>query len=145
MPDNTSPAAASSPVPRRYPGRRWLLVGIGLAFLGIVGYVVQMSLERLVMPWYLPASGTLAIVLAAFSLWQARSVWRWLGLVFVLLVAGADWFLMLSTRLPEYTGPVEIGKPMPAFETARADGTSFTQRDLNGDQNSVLVSFRGRW
>ena len=25
------------------------------------------------------------------------------------------------------------------------DGTSFTQRDLEGEQHSVLVFFRGRW
>jgi hypothetical protein len=27
----------------------------------------------------------------------------------------------------------------------RADGSPFTQRDLEGDQNNVMVFFRGRW
>lgn len=146
MPDNTSTAdVPSAPVLHRYPGRRWLLLGIGVTLLGIAGYIAQMALEQLVTPWYMPVSGTLAVILVAFSLCQARSVWRWLGLVFVLFVAAADWFLILGSRLPEYAGPAEVGKPMPAFQTTRADGTPFTQHDLKGDQNSVLVSFRGRW
>ena len=63
----------------------------------------------------------------------------------VLALAGFQWTFLFLVRLPEYTGPVAVGQPFPAFTTQRADGTSFTQRDLAGEQNNVLVFFRGRW
>ena len=79
------------------------------------------------------------------SLSQARTVWRVLALLLVMLFAGAEWMFMYKERLPAYTGPVATGRPFPAFATTRADGTPFTQRDLQGDSNNVLVFFRGRW
>jgi hypothetical protein len=93
----------------------------------------------------------LGVVFVAASLWQARTVWRVLGLVLVVLVAGAGWTFLLSptefggTRLPAYAGPVAVGQPFPAFATTRADGSPFTQGDLEGHRNNVLVFFRGRW
>ncbi len=63
----------------------------------------------------------------------------------VVLVAGATWAFLLATRLPAYTGPIAVGQPFPVFTTMRADGTVFTQRNLQGGPNSVLVFFRGRW
>ncbi|MGH7134334.1 MAG: hypothetical protein ACREHD_01255 [Pirellulales bacterium] len=97
------------------------------------------------MPWYLPITATLGAALIVAALWQARTVWRVLLLVVVLLLAGAEWMFILATRLPPYTGRVAIGQPFPPFTTKRADGTEFTDRDLLGDQTTVLVFFRGRW
>jgi cytochrome oxidase Cu insertion factor (SCO1/SenC/PrrC family) len=111
----------------------------------VVAYIVQIRAHRLTAPWYLPIAATIGLGLVAVSLWRARSVWRVLALVLVVLVAGAAWTFLLGTRLPPYTGPVAVGRPFPAFETVRADGTPFTQRDLQGKQNSVMVFFRGRW
>jgi cytochrome oxidase Cu insertion factor (SCO1/SenC/PrrC family) len=122
-----------------------LLLGPALAVLGIVGFVVQMSQQRLWAPWYMPALATLGVVLVAVSLWQRRTVWRILALVVVVLLAGAEWAMLYAMRLPPYTGPVAVGRPFPAFATTRADGTPFTQHDLEGDQSTVLVFFRGRW
>jgi hypothetical protein len=122
-----------------------LLLGLGIAALGLIGYAVQLSVQRLTAPWYMPAAATLGVALVLASLWQRRTVWRVLALVFVLLLAGAEWAFMLTTRLPAYAGPVAAGQPFPAFTTTRADGTPFTQGDLEGDQNTVLVFFRGRW
>ena len=48
-------------------------------------------------------------------------------------------------RLPPYAGPIAVGQPFPAFETTRANGASFGQRDLAGDKKNVLIFFRGRW
>jgi hypothetical protein len=137
----TPPVAA----PRPFPGR--LLPALGLAFsaLGLLGYVVQLARQHLAAPWYMPALGTLGVVCVAVALWQRRTAWRWLSLVLVLLVAGAEWTFLLGTRLPPYTGPVAAGQPFPAFTTTRADGTPFTRRDLEGGQDNVLVFFRGRW
>jgi hypothetical protein len=96
-------------------------------------------------PWYMPIAATLSVFLIVVALWRARSVWRILALLLVVLLAGAEWAFMLETRLPAYTGPVATGQPFPEFTTMRADGAAFTQRDLEGDQNNVMVFFRGRW
>ncbi len=143
-----SPAAADAAdqtTPRRTPGRRSLLLGLVLAALGIIGYVVQLRLHRLMTPWYMPLLATLGALLVVNSLWQKCSVWRGLALLLVALLAGAQWLFLLTLKLPEYAGPVAVGQPFPAFATTRADGTPFTQRDLGGDRADVMVFFRGRW
>jgi hypothetical protein len=137
----TAPAAA----PSRRPGRLILVLGIALAVLGVIGYVLQIRAQRLTTPWYMPIAATVGVALLVFSLWQGRSVWRVLALLLVALLAGAEWAFLLMTRLPPYTGPIAVGKPFPAFSTSRADGTPFTQSHLKGEQTSVLVFFRGRW
>jgi hypothetical protein len=125
--------------------RRILLLGVALTLVGIAIYAIQIAARRLTMPWYLPTSATVGALLVAVSLWRARSVWRVALLLLLLLLAGAEWAFLLATRLPPYTGPIAVGKPFPAFTTTRADGTPFTQRDLQGDTKNVLVFFRGRW
>lgn len=135
--------ATASPSPK--PGRLLVFIGLALGLLGIVGYAVQLWMQRLSTPWYMPIAATLGVVLVVASLWQARSVWRALALVLVVVLAAADWGLVLRSRLPAYAGPVAADQPFPAFATARADGTPFARRDLDGDQNSLFVFFRGRW
>jgi hypothetical protein len=135
-------ASLSRPRP---PGRLFLAAGLGIAGLGVLGYVVQLWLGRLRAPWYLPISGALAVLLVVLALWQARTVWRFLGLGLLGLLAAVEVGVLVKARLPDYTGPVKVDEPFPAFEVARADGTRFTQRDLVGDKNSLLVFFRGRW
>lgn len=133
-------------LPRRAGGRAWLLLGLAVAVLGVLAYVGQVAgLRLLAMPWYLPFTGTLAVILVIRALWEARSVWRILALVFVLLLTGMEWMVVFAGRLPGYTGPIAVGKPFPVFTTLRADGTPFTERDLGGDHNEVIVFFRGRW
>jgi hypothetical protein len=136
---------AESAVRRCNPGRAYLVLGLVLAALGIVGYATQLWAQRLWTPWYLPIAGTLAVVCIVISLWKARTLWRVVVLVVVGLLAGAEWTMLAALRLPEYTGPVKDAQPFPAFATVRADGKAFTQRDLAGDHNDVLVFFRGRW
>jgi hypothetical protein len=122
-----------------------MLLGLGLALLGVALYVVQISLERLMAPWYLPAFALLGVILVARSLWRRRTLWRILALAAVVLLAAAEIAMLVALRLPAYTGPVAAGKTFPVFETKKADGTAFTNRDLVGDQTSALVFFRGRW
>ena len=126
-------------------GRSLALIGVGLAILGLASYIALVAAQRLIMPWYLPITATLGVAIVVASLWQARTVWRIVALVVVLLLAGAEWTFLLATRLPPYMGPVAVGEPFPAFTTTKADGTPFTDRDLQDDQTSVLVFFRGRW
>jgi hypothetical protein len=137
----------SSPIatPGRSRGRLLLLSGLGLAVLGVVAYVVQLSLQRLMMPWYMPTLALLGVALVLMSLWKRRTAWRMLALLVVVLLAGAEFAVLHALRLPPYTGPLAVGRPFPAFEARRADGTPFTQDDLTGDRHQVLVFFRGRW
>jgi len=122
-----------------------LLVGLGLAVLGVLGYVVQISLQRLMTPWYMPILGLLGVVLVALAWAQKRTVWRVFALLAVVLLTGAEFAFLYAVRLPPYTGPIAEGSPFPAFETTLSDGRQFTQRDLISDRSSVLVFFRGRW
>jgi hypothetical protein len=138
-------ATSSAAAPRPFSGRLLLGLGLGLAALGIVGYAAQVASQRLTTPWYVPGASTLGAVCLVLSLWQQRTVWRVLALVLVLLLAGAEWAFLLKARLPAYAGPVAEGRPLPEFATTRADGTSFTRHDLEGDRDNVMVFFRGRW
>ena len=137
----------SSPIarPDRSRGRLLLLFGLGLAVLGVAAYVVQMFLQRLMFPWYLPALALLGVVLVVMSLWRRRTLWRGLALLAVVLLAGAELAVLNGMRLPPYAGPIAVGRPFPPFAANQADGTPFTQNDLTGDQHHVLVFFRGRW
>jgi hypothetical protein len=135
----------SDVTPRPSSGRLLLFLGLGLAVLGVAAFAVQIWAQRLIPPWYVPISATLGAVLLVVSLWRRRTVWRVLALVLVTLLAAGEWVMLMGMRLPAYTGPVAEGKPFPAFKTARADGSPFTQDDLAGDKKTVLVFFRGRW
>jgi hypothetical protein len=137
----------SSPIatPNRSSGRLLSLLGLGLAVLGVIGYVVQLSLQRLMFPWYMPALALLGVVLVVLSLWQRRTLWRGLALLAVVLLAGAELAGLYAVRLPPYEGPLAIGRPIPAFAAKQADGTPFTHDNLTGAQHHVLVFFRGRW
>jgi hypothetical protein len=136
---------ATADAPRHLRGRFLVLLGLLLAVLGIAAYIVQISLQRLWAPWYVPTLATLGALLVLVSLFERRTAWRFLALVVVVLLAGAEWAIILAERLPAYKGPIAVGQPFPAFQTSRADGTPFTERDLTGKENNVLVVFRGRW
>jgi hypothetical protein len=132
--------------PPHAPGRALAAVGLALPFLGVVGYAGQLAAQRLTAPWYLPVAATLGVVCHALALWQHRTVWRGLGLLLAVLVCGAAWlFLLAAAPLPAYAGPLAEGKTFPTFATTRADGRAFTNSDLIGDRDTVMVFFRGRW
>ena len=71
-------------------GRLLMLPGLGLAALGIAAYVLQLWLQRLSVPWYMPALALLGVALVAASLWERRTVWRVLALVVVVLLGGFE-------------------------------------------------------
>jgi hypothetical protein len=125
----------------------WLLapLGFGLAVAGVVAYVVRFSFQRLEAPWYMPALALLGVLLVSVSLIEKRTIWRGLALVALLLLAGLEIAFLNAMRLPAYAGPVAAGRPFPAFEAKRADGSLLTQGDLLGEQGNLLVFFRGRW
>jgi len=130
---------------KRYLGRRYLWAGIVLAILGPVAYALLIWDGRLFTPWSVPIVGTLGVVLVFTALAYARSVVRVLALVLVGVLAAGEWTLLLKfARLPAYAGPVEVGKPLPPFETRLADGSRFEPANFTGKQNTLLVFFRGR-
>jgi hypothetical protein len=101
---------------------------------------------RLDTPWYAPALATAGAGLVLLSLWRRPTAWRVLALILVGLLAGSEWWFLLGhSRLPAYTGPLAKGTPFPEFRAARADGTPFTRADLEGEHDTALVFFRGRW
>jgi hypothetical protein len=126
-------------------GRILLFSGHGLAYVGVVAYMLQISSQRLMVPWYMPIMALLGAALVALSLWKKRTTWRALGFVVVVLLAGTEIAFLFAMRLPPYVGPISVGRPFPAFEAKRADGGPFIQNDLIGDRHEVLVFFRGRW
>jgi hypothetical protein len=95
--------------------------------------------------WSAPVLGTLGAALIILALMRSRSIWRWTAAVVFTLLAGFWWLALVAMSLPPYTGPVKNGDTFPAFATTLADGSPFTQDDLKGDQNTVMVFFRGHW
>jgi hypothetical protein len=130
---------------RRSSGVVFLALGLLLPVLGIAGYAAQLSQQHLTTPWYMPIAATLGAVLVAVSMWKSPGILRGIALLLVVVIASGEWALLMKLRLPQYKGPIAAGKPFPAFTTMRADGSSFTQRDLEGPKDHVLVFFRGRW
>lgn len=142
--ESASPVTAS-PVSA---ARRWplFLLGVLLFFAGPVLYAVEVWIGRLAMPWYLPILATVGVLFMIASVWQRGGILRISGLVLFGLLCGAVWFFVLiASRTPDYVGPAQPGKKVPAFMTKLADGKTFTQHDLEAGNRSVLLFFRGRW
>jgi hypothetical protein len=136
---NTLP---SQRLPRQWP---LFLAGLLLFAAGPVAYIVQVQLEYLIMPWYVPILASVGVLLMALSVWQRGGLWRNVGTVFFLLLCAGEWFMLLATTAPQYTGPAQTGRKVPAFATTLADGSSFTDRDLQNGTPALLLFFRGRW
>jgi hypothetical protein len=136
---------STNALPSRSGGRLLALAGLIVPVVGVVAYAIQFSLQRLVWPWYVPAAALLGVALVVASLWRQRTVWRVLALVVVVLLAGFEFMAFSALRLPPYTGPIAVGRPFPAFDARRADGTHFSQNNLVGDEHHAIVFFRGRW
>ncbi len=139
------PTNATNPDPRR-SGRAFFWAGVFLCLLGPTLFAVEFALKHLAVPWYSPALATLAVLCLLASVVRRRTVSRWAALVFVALFAAIQWYgLAVIIKLPEYKGPVRVGKSIPAFQGNRSDGSAFTNSELKGDRRHVLVFFRGRW
>jgi hypothetical protein len=107
--------------------------------------LLTFAAKILITPWYAPVLGTLGVALIILALMRSRSIWRCTTAAIVTLIVGFQWYVLLAMRLPVYTGPVKDGEPFPAFATTLADGSAFTQDDLQGNQSTVMVFFRGHW
>ncbi len=138
-------SSATPPVSASSSGRGLLLLGLACPFLGMAIYAFQLHAAHLFTPWYVPAVSLVGLVFVYQAIRRRKVLWRRLAFALVALLFSLQLAFLLLVRLPAYTGPLEIGKPFPVFQTLRADDTPFTQADLPGAQNTVLVFFRGRW
>jgi hypothetical protein len=130
----------------RHPGRVLLALGILVAVAGPVIYAAQLRVKVLTAPWYVPILATVGVVLLLMALIRSRSVVRWAAVVLFTCFAAATWvFMLFLMNAPAYNGPVKAGQPFPPFTTTLADGSPFDQDSLKGDQNTVMVFYRGHW
>ncbi len=132
--------------PPKAGGRLLLWMGLLAAVLGIVAYQVQMTAAKLTTPWYVPALASVGTALILLSLLRRRTAWRVVALLFVGFIAAGEWWFLLSfARLPADTGRIAVKQQLPEFTAFRTDGTEFTRDSLKGEQDTVLVFFRGHW
>lgn len=130
----------------RHPGRSLLLLGVLFVVAGpALLFVLMFGVKLLTTPWYAPVLGTVGVALILVALKRSRSIWRWTVAVLFTLFVGAQWWALYAMCTPAYTGPVKGGQPFPTFASTLADGAAFTQDDLKGDQNTVMVFYRGHW
>jgi hypothetical protein len=138
----TEAPAVSAP-PRRRP---LFLAGILIFLLGIGLYIVQLRMKSFVVPWYTPILATVGLGLMVLSLRQRRGILRIGTLILFVLLCGFEWFfLLVATKVPAFTGPAQPGAKLPVFAATLADGTSFTNADLEKGAPSVLLFYRGHW
>ena len=128
-------------------GRACVWMGLAAVLLGTVIFAVQLlGFKRLFVPWYLPALMSVGAILLGVSLLQRRSIVRLVALLLVGALAGFEWYFFASvSRLPEYAGSGQAGTKIPDFQTALADGRSFSAGDLRDGRATVLTFYRGRW
>src|SRR5262249_38607275 len=130
------------------PPRRpaYFLSGVVLLLLGPLLYILQFMQKQLVVPWYAPILGTLGVLLMLLSVWRRPGVLRIAGLFLFVLFCGFEWyFVAVASKLPAYAGPAQANRKIPSFATSLANGTTFTDKDLQNGTPTVLTFFRGRW
>jgi len=127
-------------------GRPFLWLGLVLCLVGFPLAMVLVNLNVLIIPWYVPALSTLGALLILVSFVKRRTVVRGVLLVLTIAFAALEWhFIAVDLKLPDYAGPAKVGSPLPSFQTALADGSTFTDKDFATGQTTVLTFFRGRW
>jgi hypothetical protein len=132
--------------PPRSRGRLWFWLGLLAALAGPPVYALQIGMGRLGTPWYVPALAVLGAALLVRSLLLRGTVWRVLGLLFCVGLAGFEsWFIVSYAALPAYNGPLAVDRPFPEFKAALADGAPFTAANLEGEKTTAMVFFRGHW
>jgi hypothetical protein len=108
---------------------------------------VQLAvLHQMPMPWVMLILASAGVLLMALSLWRGFGVVRTIGFTLFLLFTAMQWlFFLVIAKSPLYTGPAQLGSPPPAFETTLADGRTFGNRDLIGDDATIILFYRGHW
>jgi hypothetical protein len=136
----------AAPPNTRSRGRWYFWLGIGLCLLGPVLNMILMQMGYLGLPWYALALSTIGVGLLLVAVIQRAGIARIVFLTLFGLFCGFQWYLVVfMSKLPAYEGPARAGDKLPAFTTTLADGSSFTQKNLESGQPTAFVFFRGRW
>jgi len=119
----------------------------GLLFLvGPAIYAAQLCRSRLATPWFVPVLATVGVLCMAVSVSQRRGLLRKIGLVIGAFLCTFEWFMIVVVfSTPSYSGPAQVGYRLPSFATTLADGTRFSEKDLENGGPTVLLFVRGRW
>lgn len=135
----------TSPATERCRGRAYFWAGIAACLLGVALIFVQLGLKHLFVPWYSPMLATLGVGLLLLSAAHRRSIPRVIALLLVTVLAGSEWYFLVSfVKLPDYAGAAR-GQKLPPFSATLASGRTFTEADLRDGSRRVMVFFRGRW
>ena len=143
MSQTTTPATAPPASGSRWP---LFIIGLVIFILGPVSMMIQMQMGYLRTSWQMPILASIGVLLMLASVMQRGGVLRILGFGVFFVLTALMWFMTLvMIRVPEYAGPATVGKKIPAFETSLATGESFSNKDLEKGESTVLVFFRGHW
>jgi len=127
-------------------GRGFFLAGLVACLLGPLLIFVQFGLKWLFVPWYSAVLASLGAVLVLVSVIQRPGLMRVAALLFVAAFAAFQWYFHgWMMKLPEYAGPAQAGKQLPAFTAVQANGEPFTDTTLTDGTRRAFVFFRGRW
>jgi hypothetical protein len=136
----------AAPPKTRSGGRLYFWLGIGLCLLGPILNVILMQMGQLGLPWYALVLSTVGVGLMLVAVIRRAGIARIVFLALFGLLCAFQWFFVVfMSKLPAYEGPARAGDKLPAFTTKLADGSSFTQKNLESGQHSALVFFRGHW
>jgi hypothetical protein len=140
---NVTPA----PPPNTHSRGRWYFwLGIALCVLSPVLNGILMQMGHLSVPWYSLVLSTLGVGLLAVAVIQRAGIARIVFLTLFGLFCAFQWVLVIFiSKLPAYEGPARAGDKLPAFTTKLADGSSFTEKNLESGAPSALVFYRGHW
>lgn len=127
-------------------GRLWFWLAILAPIVGMACYPGQLKMGQFFVPWYILGLAVLGVALMVVSLRQRKTAARFVAIAaLTLLCAGELFFFFSFSKLSAYSGPVEVGRKLPAFSTTLADGKPFTLTSLPQGKAAVLIFFRGRW
>jgi hypothetical protein len=100
-------------------GRAYFWAGIGACLLGLGLFFVQFALKYLFVPWYSPVLASVGAGLLLAAVTGRRSIPRLTALLVVTALAALQWYFLVSMmKLPDYTGPAQAGKQLPAFNAS---------------------------
>ncbi len=140
-----------SSLARRPP---YFLLGTLIFLLGMIIYIIQIETTHLVEAWHVPILGTIGVLLMLVSVVQRPRIVRIIGLLLFIGLTGTEWYMVLAgskvRHAPEarpwspYAGPAKPGEKLPAFTATLADGSSFSNLNLQEGKPTLMVFFLGK-
>jgi hypothetical protein len=118
--------------------RPYVLFAWAILLAGISAQVVMWYLGSFKLPYVMVGLGAIGVFFSFKAVQAKKTVGRWisLGLVGLVTLVMVPTFIL---RLPEYNGPIAVGKPLPEKFLKAAGMTS--ERPMS----RVYVFFRGKW